>query len=176
MIGFKALSFSCFFFISCILVPNETRMEINENIKDCENASKFISKYFVEIDPSYKNPIFPYKINFRSDDLKFAFCKLPVIECWAFKRDHLFTFFILLKNDSDIMKSISAAYGKPDVESSVEINNNPSISKSYGWHMKYLNIVQRKYFNVWQTSRYENCAMVTVGNMEYRNVLNFPGQ
>jgi hypothetical protein len=96
-------------------------MEINENIKNSEDVSEFISKCFVGIDHSYKNPIFPYKINFRSDDLKFTFCGLPVIDCWAFKRDHLFTFFILLKNDSDTMKSISEVYGKPDIESSVEI-------------------------------------------------------
>jgi hypothetical protein len=147
-------------------------MEVSENVKNYKDASKFISRCFVEIGPSYKNPIFPYKINFRSDGLRFTFCGLPVIECWAFKQDQSFTFFILLKNGSNIMESISEVYGNHDIESSVEINDNPSISKSYAWHKKHLNIVLQKYFNIWGTTRFDNCAMATIGNMEYSSIFN----
>jgi len=146
-------------------------MEINKYLKTEQDINVLVSEHFLKLDYSYKNPIFPYKINYISKNLKLTFCHIPVIDGWVLKNGHFFTFFILVETDSAIVKSISNVYGNHDTESNVEINDNLNAPITYYWHLKELNIILAKFYNVRQINKYNNCSMIIIGNMDYKSIV-----
>ena len=173
MIGFKKIIsiFLIFIVFGNCYYTNDKGMEINRYLKTEQDINVLVSKHFLKSDYSYINPIFPYKINYSSKNLKLSFCNIPVIESWVLKNGHFFTFFILVENDSIIVKSISNVYGNHDTESNVEINDNPNSPITYYWHLKELNIILRKFYNVRQINKYNNCSMIIIGNMDYKSIV-----
>jgi hypothetical protein len=147
-------------------------MEINENIGRKEKVEAFIEANFVPVNSYYKNPIFPYKINYRSRDSGITFCSLPIVDCWILKCGTSYTFFMLIRNVPDLVNVISNYYGSHSMESSVEIDDRSLAGTSYFWERGDFSIILSKYLNIERINKYENCRMINIGNMPYKSIVS----
>lgn len=148
-------------------------MEINEAISG-KSIDGFITNKFDSVGSSYKNPIFPYKINYKIKDKEVTFCGVPVVDCWALKSNSSYTFFMLIKHSANLVNAISKNYGQHDTETEIEINDRPSSPTSYSWESEKVNIFLRSFRNVEKDKKYEDCLMVIIGNMSYYEIVSFP--
>src|SRR4051812_40307513 len=136
MIGFKKIIINIFFLGNFFnstsgKLPN---MEIGKIFESDLKVKKFVHENLKETDSVYRNPIFPYKVNYVLPSRKsISFCKLHVLECWAFVQQDLYTFFLLVKNDSNIINDVSREFGDRTAISEVEINDGRTKFASVHW-------------------------------------------
>ena len=148
-------------------------MDINDAIKD-KSIDKLIANKFDSIGASDKNPILPYKINYRITAKDASFCGIPVVDCWALALNRCYTIFLLVKQSPNIVKAISQHYGQHESETEIEINDRLSPPISYCWEYHSLTIYLRGYRNLEKDKKYEACVMVIIGNMSYNEIVSFP--
>ena len=161
------------FLTGCALNPEDKIMDINQAIEDSATIDDFISSNYENVDSQYHNPIYPYKVNYRMKDAGITFAHLPLVESWALKVDTSFTFFILLKNNSNgpnIVDVVSSYYGLHSMESNVEIGDHFNTSNTYYWRIANIQIMLERFPNVRMTKKYDNCFMLLIGNMDYKSV------
>lgn len=175
MIGSKiiAIVFAMVLLLGFNLQSNNQIMEINEAISG-KSIDSFIANKFDSVGASYKNPIFPYKINYKVKGNEVTFCGVPVIDCWALKSNSSYTFFLLVKHSPDLVNAISKNYGQHESETEIEINDRPSSPTSYSWEAEKVNIFLKSFRNVEKDKKYEGCSMVIIGNMSYYEIVSFP--
>ena len=180
MIGFKyktIVILSAFFFFSNFRSDHygKKNMEITKIIENEKEIDKFILKNFELVSSSYKSPIFPYKVNFKKKTKATAyFCNLPLVDSWVLKQDSRYTFFLILKNDVELVAEISKKYGKQLIESEFEVNNNYIGDTSYYWEVGHINIVMNKFSNIDKITKYYNCSLIAIGNMNYSEIITVP--
>ena len=72
------------------------------------------------------------------------------------------------------MIEILKKYGKQLIESEVEINNNYIVETSYYWEIGHINIVLNKFMNIDKIGKFDDCSLITIGNMNYSEVITVP--
>lgn len=170
IVGVVIIFFSFTNFESCHY--SKKKMEITTVIKEKRITNDFVSKNFEHVSSSYHNPIFPCKVNYKKKtSVTTSFCNFPVVECWMLKKDSLYTFFLLIKNDSQLVKGISKIYGEHLMESEVEMNDNYMYSTSYYWEIGRVNIVLNNFRNVYRVPNFDDCVLVSIGNMKYSEII-----
>ena len=181
MNGFSCIIIIGLFTIICSFIafentkPIKTKMDIATIIEDNKRVNRFISKYFETVDTSFQNPIFPCKVNLKTKPkVTITFCDFPVADCWVLKKEESFTFFLIIKDDSSLVDSISKRFGEKQIESEIEANGFTIKGKTHYWEIGQLNILLNSFRNVNKISQYEKCVMLTIGNMGYSETLNFP--
>lgn|GEM_PF-3303968 len=71
---------------------SKKKMEITTVIKDEKTINSFVLKNFDLVSSSYRNPIFPCKVNYKKKtSIATSFCNFPVVDCWVFKENGLYT-------------------------------------------------------------------------------------
>lgn len=148
-------------------------IEINKVI-DSKSIDSFIANKFDSVKASYKNPIFPYKINYKINGSSITFCGITVIECWALKSNNSYAFFLLLENSPHLISIISKNYGQHESETEIEINDRSSSPTSYFWENENVNILLRSFRNVENNIKYKGSSLVIIGNMSYNEIVTFP--
>lgn len=148
-------------------------MELSDLIFDKEKVDAYIANNFSLLNNDYKNPLFPYKVNYKGKSPLITFGGHSVVDCWALKSDRSFTFFFLLKSDIDVFRSISEVYGQHEAETELEINDQNQ-SKTYHWEKENISILLKKYRNVEGLGEYKNCNLVIIGNMDYQDIITLP--
>lgn len=148
-------------------------MEINEVING-KTIANFIANKFDSVGASYKNPIFPYKINYKIKNEEVTFSGVPVVDCWALKSNSSFAFFLLIKSSPNLVNAISENYGQHESETEIEINNRPSSPASYSWEAEKINIILKSFRNFEMDNKYKDCSMVIIGNMSYYEIVSLP--
>jgi len=149
------------------------KLMINEVIKNKDRLNKFIAENFESIAPSEQNPIFPFKTNYKSKIKAITFCNITPIDSWVLKEDTSYTFFLLLKNNENVFNAITKTYGHHTVEAEAEVNN-VNMGISYSWDKPTVEIHLRKFINDEDYPKYEDCYMVVVGNMMYKDIVILP--
>jgi hypothetical protein len=147
-------------------------MDISECIINKECITFCIGNNYELIDSTYKNPIFPYKINYKSKTRKLTYCGNDVIDSWCLQLEDSFTFYFIVKKNSNVLKSIVKKFGTPDAETYVEMNGIPSPT-AYHWDEE-VKIILSRYLNPRCISKYNDCFMITFGNMEFSRIVHLP--
>jgi hypothetical protein len=145
-----------------------TSIEISDFIGRPNDLKSFIDSNFDSVvDDDFRNPMLPYRVDFisRTDSLKF--CGMILQQCWVQKIDTLYSFFMIIKQTSDIKNHISGVYGNCNVAASVTaegININDSL---FLWRLGHVNIDQSRYYNVFRDPKFEECDLIIFGNMKF---------
>ena len=152
---------------------SNNQMEINQIIKE-KKIDEFINSNFERIGIDNRSPIFPHKANYIITKNLATFCTLPIINCWAFKKDTSYTFYILVKDSDNLRENICKWYGPPESELTFEINERPPGPPSYSWDFKGIRIFLRKYINIRNIDEYSHCNLIMVGNMNFSETVILP--
>lgn len=152
---------------------NFTLMELNDIINS-NKVESFIADKLDSVGSSYRNPIFPYKLNFKSRGDSITFSGIPVIDYWALKSDNLYTFFLLVKQSPGLASLISENHSWQESEIEVVINAQSDSPTSYTWETKHGTILLRSFSNVEMNIQYKDCSLILVGNMRYIDIVHMP--
>jgi hypothetical protein len=168
--------------ILLILYPL-TWMQMNGNIKDMSviqsahtDVKEIISSNFAPLFAGYKSPIFPYRVGFKCKDFNIKFCNIDIIDGWALKEDSLFCFYLMMKNEQNLLSRISTKYGKHAIETSVSVNESVEPSSSFIWEKNGVRIYLQAFLDMSTTERFRNCCLVIITNMKYRDILHVAGK
>ena len=173
MIGFKWLARISVMFFGFNLQSDFPVMELNNVIRS-NKVDSFIANKLDSVGTSYRNPIFPYKVNFKSRGDSITFCGVPVIDYWALKLDSSYTFFLLVKQSSSLVSLISQIYGRQESEIESEINSQSTSLTSYAWETDSGTILLRSFMNVEMDKKHYGCSLIVIGNMRYIDIVSMP--
>lgn len=153
-------------------MPN-IKTEINDVIRGDINIDDFISNNFEPINSFYKNPIAPYKVEYKSTNDSVMFCNHHAVESWAVRSGSLYTFFVILKTAPGILEEISSRFGHQTGETEVEMDNRNILGTTYYWQKEKANIILQHFSNVQRIKKYSHCSIVVVGNIKYKKLFLF---
>jgi hypothetical protein len=168
----KILNVSVFLFLfSFSNKKNYSFLEINNYIGKGKNIDALLDAKFFRSDSTSRNLTIFFKYNYRLNGNSLSFCSIPVVDCWVFKLHSKYNFIILLDKNSDFFASITKYYGKHDIETQIEVND-VAFPISCSWNSKDVKITIRDFLNMWKIPKYSNCVLVTIGNMEFKDIIH----
>ncbi len=172
MIGFNITSILLLsLFVSCVNQNNSnSTMEISNYIKYDKNLENLINKAYEAPNSFYTNPIYPFKVSYKNTSNQQLFCNIPIVASWIRVTGNNFTFFIIVKNNENILPFVIKKYGAPNFYSETEINRIDTNGKSYFWTSNHLNIIINKFYNLTKNEKFDNCSIIIFGNMNYNDL------
>jgi hypothetical protein len=129
---------------------------------------------FVPTDPTLPSPIFPLKVTHVVKYQRLVFCELPIQQTFCLSVDDQYAFFMLVRRSYEVYQKIRTRYGYPEAEISVDIDGSEPSEPNYHWDVHKLIIILSSFHNFARIEEYQNCYMVIVGNMEYRDMISLP--
>jgi hypothetical protein len=159
--------------VGCNIKPKLQCMDINNVLLGSGGIDEFLQTRCQKLDSSYRNPIYPYNVNYKISDTGVKFANLPLVESWVLKIETSFTFFLMLKDNAaspDLVEVISKYYGSHFMESNVEIGSHFNTGNTFYWRTEKLKIMLERFPNVRTDKKYDNCDMLIIGNMDYLSV------
>jgi hypothetical protein len=147
-------------------------MELNDNIENESKINEFILSHFHKTDNHYKNPIFPYKVEYINSENKFSFCGIPILKSWAFKNGRSFAFYMLVENNFGVIKSIISVYGNHTMESEVQVNDHLDTSRTFYWDFKKYTLILKKHTSENLVAIRENRLIIVFGNVDYKDLFS----
>lgn len=150
----------------------KTHMDVTGVIENKISLDDFVENNFTAVDSSYKNPIFPFRVNLVDSNHKTMLCDLPAVGSWGLRHKRQFTFFVLLNNRHDFIDVVTANYGPHNVETQLEIGYNPNVARTYQWKAGNVKIILSKFINVEMVPKYDDCVLAIIGNMAFHAIVH----
>ena len=145
------------------------RRDVIEWLKDQNKFYNQLEECFTPFDDKMYSPIYSYSANYQANKGALSICNIDVLDAWLLKEDSSFNFYLVVKQNPQIVPLITKEFGPHSIETDIEINQ-VSQPTAYHWEGKY-NIIVRPFHNIVGDKKYDSCILITIGNMSYKDLI-----